>query len=391
MMNKKNLQQIFANYIDRFAELNDAAHDETFKWWAAAEFRKRMDEALQSDNENFVAVLRNIVKNDVVGTIIDGRMQPFGGLVAIAGDNNCKLAGDVKQLFLDLFANDGNDLEVREKKIAAFLKRSEELRLATKYSKYYSYKQTARSVSGYLFLYDPDNHYMYKATQAKLFSDCMEFYGDWGSGDEIKLKEYYKMCDELVAEIKECSALLATDQSRFHENFKYSKDDLHQDTQKHILAYDIIYCSTVYNLFEGITFKPITAKEKKLYEERLKKAQELQEKYTRAESDYQELKQAMNHYDAILVPDAKVQHFCYGTGKIISRKDSIITVQFVGKAEHVKFDYYGVVGNRYLKFDDSLDEETAKVYRKLFKCHSDICETIPRLEKALKEYEDILE
>ena len=61
MMNKKNLQQIFANYIARFAELNDAAHDETFKWWAAAEFRKRMDEALQSDNENFVDVLRNIV------------------------------------------------------------------------------------------------------------------------------------------------------------------------------------------------------------------------------------------------------------------------------------------------------------------------------------------
>ena len=135
MMNKKNLQQIFANYIDRFAELNDAAHDETFKWWAAAEFRKRLDEALQSDNENFVAVLRNIVKNDVVGTIIDGRMQPFGGLVAIANLND-EYADKVKQLFLDLFANDGNDLEVREKKIAAFLKRSEELRLATMYSKY---------------------------------------------------------------------------------------------------------------------------------------------------------------------------------------------------------------------------------------------------------------
>ena len=136
MVNKKNLRQIFANYIDRFEELNDKAHDETFKWWAAKQFREKIDTALKLAGQNFVKALRDMTK--IVEVIIDGRMQPFGGLVAIAGDNNCKLAGDVKQIFLDLFANDGNDLEVREKKIAAFLKRSEELRLATKYSKYYS-------------------------------------------------------------------------------------------------------------------------------------------------------------------------------------------------------------------------------------------------------------
>ena len=31
-MNTKNLHQIFANYIDRFEELNDPEHNETFKW-----------------------------------------------------------------------------------------------------------------------------------------------------------------------------------------------------------------------------------------------------------------------------------------------------------------------------------------------------------------------
>lgn len=390
-MNKKNLQQIFANYIDQFGYLNDKDHDETFKWWAATEFRKRMDKALQSDNEGFVAVLQEIVKDDVVGTIIDGRMQPFGGLVAIANDNHCKLAGDVKQLFLDLFANDGNNLAEREKKIAAFLQRSEELRLATKYSKYYSYKQTARSVSGYLFLYDPDHHYMYKATQAKLFADCVEFYGDWGSGNQIKLKEYYRMCDELVVEIKNCPTLLATDQSRFHEHPKYSKDNLHSDTQKHILAYDIIYCSTVYDLFKGITFKSITVKEKKLYEERLKKAQEIQANYVQAEKDYQLLEQAVHHYDVILIPATKVRHSLYGTGNIFSRDGTIITVQFTEKNEPVKFDYYSAVSSQYLKFEDSLDEETAKAYRRLFKNHSTICEAVSKYQKALEEYSDILE
>lgn len=388
-MNKKNLQQIFAHYIERFEELNNSEHDENFKWYAAYKFRQQMDKALQLDGKAFVLALEPIRK--VVEVLIDGRMQPFGGLVAIAKWNNYELADAVKGLFVALFANDDNDLTKREKKIAEFLQRSEELRLATKYSKYYSYKQTARSVSGYLFLYDPDHHYMYKATQAKLFADCVEFYGDWGCGNQINLKEYYRMCDELVAEIKSCPELLSTNQSRFDGRFRVGANEMSPDGQKHILAYDIIYCSTVYDLFTGITFKPITAKEKKLYEERLKKAQELQEKYTQAESDYQALEQALNHYNATLIPDAKIQHSRYGAGKIISRSDTAITVQFDEKSEPVKFDYYRVIVDRYLKFDDSLDEETAETYRKLIKYHSNICEAIPRLEKALKEYEDILE
>lgn len=388
-MNKKNLQQIFANYIDRFDELNNPDYDENFKWYAAYKFREQMDNALQLNGKAFVLALEPIKK--VVEVIIDGRMQPFGGLVAIAKWNNYELADEVKKLFAELFANDGNDLAEREKKIAVFLQRSEELRLATKYSKYYSYKQTARSVSGYLFLYDPDHHYMYKATQSKLFADCVEFYGDWGSGDQIKLKEYYRMCDELVSEIKACPALVTTNESRFDGRFRVKSSEMSPDSEKHILAYDIIYCSTVYNLFSGITFKAITAKEKKLYEERLKKAQELQENYTQAESNYQALEQAVNHYDAILIPHAKIQHFHYGSGKIISRNNATITVQFDEKAEPVKFDYYYVIANQYLKFGDSLSEETAEAYRKLFKHHNDICEAIPRLESALKEYEDILE
>ena len=388
-MNKKNLQQIFANYIDRFAELNDAAHDETFKWWAAAEFRKRMDEALQSDNENFVAVLRNIVKNDVVGTIIDGRMQPFGGLVAIAGDNNCKLAGDVKQLFLDLFANDGNDLEVREKKIAAFLKRSEELRLATKYSKYYSYKQTARSVSGYLFLYDPTHHYMYKASEAHRFADAIEFYGDWGSGDQINLKVYYKMCDELVAEIANCPELKKTDESRITGRYKPS--ELANDDSHHILAYDIIYCSTVYNLFEGITFKPITAKEKKLYEERLKKATELQESYVRAEERYRQLEEAIQHYMEVLVPGTPVQSRMLGEGKVLESGTDRIVVRFASNDELKNFDFFFAIADQHLKFEDALDEAKAKEYRMFLKHHTAIYEAMPKIQKVLEEYQDILE
>lgn len=123
-----------------------------------------------------------------------------------------------------------------------------------------------------------------------------------GTGDQIKLKEYYRMCDELVAEIKNCKELMSTDKSRFDGHFQYIRDDLANDEAKHILAYDIIYCTSVYNLYKGLTFKNITFKEKKLYQERLNKALALQEEYQKAEEEYTLLDQAVQHYDAVFVP-----------------------------------------------------------------------------------------
>lgn len=34
----------------------------------------------------------------------------------------------------------------------------------------------------------------------------------------------------------------------------YAEKPLHPDTELHILAFDVIFCSTVYNLFEGIHY-----------------------------------------------------------------------------------------------------------------------------------------
>ena len=100
-MNTKNLHQIFANYIDRFEELNDPEHNETFKWWAAKQFRKQMDAAFKQSGDNFASALDHIKghkkEERVVETIIDGRMQPFGGLVEISKKNNYESADAVKQ------------------------------------------------------------------------------------------------------------------------------------------------------------------------------------------------------------------------------------------------------------------------------------------------------
>lgn len=389
-MNTKNLHQIFANYIDRFEELNDPEHNETFKWWAAAQFHAVMADALKKSGKEFTNDLKTIVSKDVVGVIIDGRMQPFRGLVKIAEKNSCESADAVKQLFQNLFQDDCGDLEKREEKIAAFLEDSEKLRLKY-FPNYYSYKQTARSVAGYLFLYEPDKYYMYKANEAKLFADCVEYYGDWGTGDQIKLKEYYRMCDELVAEIKNCKELMSTDKSRFDGHFQYIRDNLANDEAKHILAYDIIYCTSVYNLYKGLTFKNITFKEKKLYQERLNKALALQEEYQKAEEEYTLLDQAVQHYDAVFVPGTAVANLKYGPGRIVARRDAVLDVQFESQPDLIKYDFWQTVTGHYLKFEDSLDKETAQQYEDIFRRHDGISSGLVRLQKELEGYQDVLE
>ena len=385
-MNTENLQQIFAHYTERFEELNNAECDENFKWRAAKLFRERMDAALTKDGREFADALKKIVREKITKTIVDNYTQPFAGLVELA----YKEPETVKEMLLGLFADDGNDLKLREQKISTFFAQSGKL-LETYFPGSFRYKQDAHAVSAYLFLYDPDHHYLYKPTQARLFADCVEFYGDWGAGNHIKLDVFYRMCDELVAEIKKCPALLATDQSRFDGRFRVSPEEMSPDKEKHILAFDIIYCSMVYDLFKGITFKSITVKEKKLYEERLKKATELQESYVRAEERYRQLEEAIQHYKEVLVPGTPVQSRMLGEGKILEAGTNKISVQFASIAEPKNFDFFSAITGQFLKFEDSLDEETAELYRELFKRHSEIQGRMPELQKQLEEYRDILE
>lgn len=381
-MNIRNLHQIFKNYIDNFEVMNDSENNETFKWEASYQFRRLMDDAFHSDSNGFIQKMNQIKTDGIVRTIIDGRMRPFAGLAQLATEYDAEA---VRTLFQDLFANDGGDLTKREQKISAFLQGCEELRLA-KFPNYYSYKQTARSVAGYLFLYNPEQYYMYKATEAHRFANDIEFYGDWGSGDHLKLKEYYRLCNELVTEIKKCPELVHTHNNRFKHNLDYA-----EDRNLHILAYDIIYCTCAYDLDRNITFRKVSLKEKKLYQERMKKALTAQEHYAHAEKEYRLLEQAIQHYDSVFSIGTVVQHKSYGTGTILDRYSEAIIIQFEAFSEPFKCDFYAAVANHILNYRDSLEIETEELYQDLFSRHSGIRSALETAQHKLIEYRDFLE
>lgn len=133
--------------------------------------------------------------------MIDSYTQPLNGLVEFAK----KEPDTVRSMFLDLLRTAAADVSVKQMAIQTFLDKSHQLR-AKYFPDSYLYNDDLHSVTGYLFLYDSDHNYLYKATHCRSFADCMEFYDDWGSGKTTKLDVFFRMCD-IIKRIEDASYL----------------------------------------------------------------------------------------------------------------------------------------------------------------------------------------
>lgn len=382
-MNKNQMHQIFAHYIDNFEKLNDPEHAEYYKWQVCYKFRTLMDEALAADVDDFADALYRV--KDCSKNIIDSYTQPFYGLVEFAR----REPETVRQMFMDLYSDDGGDVKVQMELIKNFFDQSNEL-LDKYYPDSHLYKQNSHSVSSYLFLYDPDHHYMYKATQSQVMADCIEFYDDWSSGDNIKLDVYYRMCDEILAEIKNCPELLATNKSRYDGNLNLAPGNLHPDTELHILLFDIIYCSHVYNLFDGITFARPKSKEKQLIVEQKNKARALKAAYEEAKEKAEKLDEALCYFTKTIKEVGTVKHEAYGECDVISADSKYLNLRVKKTGEEKQLGTAVVIANGIISMEEPGFAERKTEYVDVLKKADSIPRNLEYAARALEPYEGYL-
>lgn len=383
-MNKNQMHQIFAHYIDNFELLNDKEHEEYYKWQICAQFKDLMDEALEADPEDFADALYKVKECSV--NIIDSYTQPFYGLVEFAR----REPETVQQMFMDLYSDDGGDVHVQMELIKNFFDQCNEL-LEKYFPDSYLYKQNSHSVSSYLFLYDPDHHYMYKATQSQVMADCIEFYDDWGTGDNIKLDIYYRMCDEIIAEMKQCPELINTNKSRYDGNLNFKPGKLHEDTELHILLFDIIYCSHVYNLFDGITFARPKSKEKQLIIEQKNKAKTLLAAYDAAKAEADELDEAFAYFVSAIKEAGAVQHRAYGECEVLSVDPRYLKLKILKTGEEKQLALSIVVANGIVSVATDEFKEKKTQYLPLIKKADSIPRALDYASRALEPYEEYLD
>lgn len=382
-MNNNHLHQIFAHYMERFEELNNKTHREYYKWQIINRFHTEMDKALLASDEDFAKKLSEVKK--LTENLIDNYTQPFSGLVMFANEE----PSTVRQMFQELFQDDGGDLVARQKRVQDFLKKSHELRERYQPGSYL-YKDDMHSVTGYLFLYDPDHNYIFKATHAQIFADCIEFYDDWGTGENVNLSVYYRMCDQVVAAIKESKELLATDASRFELSGMENESELYSDSEKHILAFDLIYCCSTYGLFDGITFVRPKSKERQLMQERKEKAIRLFKALEDAKNKAAELENAKAYVNAVLTVGTIVHHKKYGDGTIKRNGGTTVVIEFPEIGEK-QFGTIIAIANGIIMPEVPGYAEKIEEYRDLLKKENSIITGLSYAEKEFVPYSEYLE
>lgn len=376
-MNKRNLHSIFKSYIDNFETIN-TKHDESYKWEIAQKFQDFDVEA-----EDFVSVLTKMWKASE--NIIDSSRQlPFYALVDYA--TNCGEAETVRDMFRQLFADEVLDATEKQKRIDAFLEKSEELRLKYKPDSHL-YIANQGTVMQLLFLRYPNSNYGYKASQAKSFADCIEFYEDWGPMTAFRLDVYNRMCDRVIEEIKQCESLLDTHKSRYEHTDRH----FHADENLHILLLDIIYSSQTYNFYEGLSFSSITAQARKLHFEKLAKAKDLKNALNEAQADAALLAEGLEYLSSTLTAGMTVRHKTFGDGIVTGIVGSILEVEFPQKGETKKLGITVVVPNKFIVFDDPTITENIMQYIPVLKKEIDIPNRVKRAAEELAPYLDYLE
>ena len=236
-MDYEKLRTIFDNYIRKFDVINSTEHDENYKWRLAAPMQ--FPALINPDDPNFVANLKQIPNKRVSYNLFNsGNYYPLGGLIQCAETDETT----VRSWFRELFADDGCDLKTRQDKIDAFRSQANKMidKVYAERKDVRRFHNDQRAVMSYLFFRDPDNHYLYKYTQARVFAQCVDFEDDWGYGPYFRLDVYYRMCDELVEAICSYPLLLETTKRRYQEA-PLNEKPLHLDTNYHILAFDLIW------------------------------------------------------------------------------------------------------------------------------------------------------
>lgn len=375
-MNKSNLHSIFKKYIENFEVLNNEKNDETYKWEIAQEFQN-----FDVDAEDFAEMLTHMWK--VSANLIDSSQQlPFYALVDYAR----REPETVREMFRKLFDEEHLADDAKQEVIDEFIAESEELRL-----KYYPdshlYMNNQRSVMMLLFLRYPESNYGYKASQAKSFADCIEFYDDWGPMTNFKLSVFSRMCEQLIEEIKANEALMETHRSRFENTDR----KLHPDNNLHILALDIIYSSQAYNFYGDMTFDPINAKSRKLYFERVAKAKELSEAVEKAKVDAALLDEAKKYIAGALKKGLTVKHRVFGEGVIEECTGTIIAVHFAKTDETKKLGLTVAIGNGLISLPSDDMTQKIKEYIPVLNRETQIPGNLSRVVDELQPYLEYLD
>ncbi|MBR1708898.1 MAG: hypothetical protein IJ719_08735 [Clostridia bacterium] len=344
-MNKQNIELLFQNYIDNFDYLNDPNGGyETYKWEAIEQVQKVWDLAapdLSGMIKQAFSKTYNLINNRIV--------SPGNGLALLAKEE----PEAVRKALEDLLSETA-DVDEKQSNILSFVD-TINVMLEKHYPGKWKYTHDVRVAITYLALIVPSENYLFKSTPAHYFARWMGFDTDLGYGADFKLKYYYRMCDELLADVNACPELLKKDAER-----KCSW----RDPSKHVLVTDLIYCFGVYPVMRAGLNEPPTLRKKKnsaeaQQAERAKRAEELQARLNQMQDEIDAIQEEIDALPIVDLTGKTVQTKLYGPVTVELHEGSYLSFTAEGKKR--EFALPGCVVNGFVIPEDQVVVER---YRK---------------------------
>lgn len=343
-MNKNNLNKIIEQYIANFEKLNAPADqggdDEGYKWRVISAFKEHWDIDAPDFCDMFCKAMDAIGKTNLIN---NAYVLPLQGIIRLMTEHH--EVEFVRQQFRLLYSEDDGDIDARGERVFAF-RDNMNAKIEEKFPGSWKFPQNTFCCIFYLSLWRPEDNYIYRATEAREWADCIEFADDFGSGASFSLKKYYRMCDELRESLQDYPELLDLHQGRFDREARGFDDQLH------LLAFDIIFCSHYMGFYRECPTLGVSTKERvriakrREEEERLEaEIQAKQEEITRLEDEVRELPDLVGK---------SVKHKRYGDGKIESFNNGIYLVSFPEKQS--KFNEDAIAKGFLGLSDDSIAE-----------------------------------
>ena len=347
-MNRKNIEQLFRNYMDHFDYFdNDREGHESYKWDAMGQVQDAWDlnaKDLSGMIKKAFSKTVNLINNRIV--------SPGNGLVLLA-----KEEPEAVRKALEGLLAETDDADEKQDQILTFVDDINTL-LEKHFPGKWKYTHDLRVAVTYLALIIPSRNYLFKSTPAHYFARYMGYDTDLGYGAAFKLKYYYQMCDELLAEVEACPELLAKNETR---NCGW------KDKSNHLLVTDLIFCFEAYDFMKDGMDEPPKIKKAGSPDsaaERARKAKELQAGLEMLQDEIDAIEKQISDLPAVRLEGTKVKTKAFGEVVIDRQDGNYITFTAQGKEKQFALPDC-VVKGFVIPEDPAVIEQCSRIAEKL--------------------------
>lgn len=324
-MNRNNLDKIIEQYVEQYDIINapeeQGGNDEGYKWRVIDSFKKHWDVNAADFKSMFNEATDEVGKTNLLNNTV----------LPLQGISDLMLQFDeeefVREQFQKLFSDDNGDIIARGNRVFAFVDAMNR-KIEENFPGSWKYKQNTFSAVFYLNLWKPDSNYIYRATEAHEWADCIEYADDFGTGSSFSLSKYYVMMDELRGELHKYPELM-----RLH---KKHMDDGHFcfDDDMHLLAFDIVFCSHYKRFYNECPVLGVPTKDRIRIAKAKEEIEEAEDEMDKINERIAALKKALLPTPSLIHLD--VSHKKYGNGKVIAEEDDRFIVRFPDR--EIKFN-----------------------------------------------------